>query len=241
MYGWRLRIGLIIPSDNTVMESEFNRILYSVDGVSVHATRIFLEELSHESLLEMRKGVKRAARELKTAEVDVIVYGCTSGSFIEGLDFDKGIIAEIEKETGITGTTTSTAVVEALRTLNVRKIAVGTPYPDDVNKKEKEFFEDSGFEVTSIAGLAITPDVDIGKQEPYTAYNLGKKIDTGDAECIFLSCTDFRTIDIIDALETMLRKPVISSNQASLWHVLTLEELGVPITGYGTLLEQGRW
>jgi maleate isomerase len=240
MYGWRSRIGLIIPSDNTAMESEFNKILYPVEGVSVLATRIFLEELSHESLLEMREGVKRAARELETAEVDVIAYGCTSGSFIEGLNFDREIISEIEEETGITATTTSTAVVQALTALRVKKIAVGTPYPDDVNEKEKEFFEDSGFEVTHIAGLAITPDVDIGKQEPYVAYNLGKAVDTDDAECIFLSCTDFRTIDMIDALEKRLKKPVISSNQASLWHVMTLQNLGILITGYGTLLNRTR-
>jgi maleate isomerase len=239
MYGWRSRIGLIIPSDNTSMESEFNKILYPVEGVSVHATRIFLEELSLESLLKMKDEVKRAARELKTAQVTVIAYGCTSGSFIKGLHFDKEIIKEIEEETHIKATTTSTAVVEALKRLKVKRIAVGTPYSDDVNEKAKEFLESNGFTVTSMSGLNILPDVDIGKQEPYVAYSLGTTVNTDDTDCIFISCTDFRTVEIIDPLERRLRKPVISSNQATLWHVLALEELGISLKGYGTLLEHG--
>jgi maleate isomerase len=238
MYGWRSRIGLIIPSDNTSMESEFNKILYPVEGISVHATRIFLEELSVESLLKMKDQVKRAAKELKTAEITVIAYGCTSGSFIKGLDFDKEIIREIEEETHITATTTSTAVVEALKKLNVKKIAVGTPYSDDVNEKEKEFLGANGFDVTTIAGLNIIPIFNQGLQEPYVAYNLGEEIDSNKAECIFISCTDIRAVEIIDALERRLGKPVISSNLATLWHVLRIEQLGLSLRGYGKLLEE---
>lgn len=237
MYGWRSRLGLIIPSDNTVMESEFNKILSHVEGISVHATRVFLEEISVESLLEMKKELKRAARELKTAEMNVIVYGCTSGSLIKGLYFDKEIIGEIEEETQIKATTTTTAVLNALELLDVGKIAIGTPYPDEINVKVKEFFEGSGYEVTTIIGLNITPDVDVGKQEPYVAFNLGKKVDTDDADCVFLSCTDFRTIEILEPLEDCLEKPVISSNQASLWEALRLDEQGISIHGFGSLLE----
>ena len=238
MYGWRCRIGLIVPSGNIVMENEFNTVISVLDGVCVHTTRIMLKTGSIQDLLEMKKGLKRACSELASAHVDIIVYGCTSGSFAKGLDFDKEIITEIEKETGITGTTTSTAVVKALHTLNVKKIAVGTPYSDDVNEKEKTFLEDNGFEVTTLLGLNITPIFNQGLQEPYVAYNLGRKIDTDDTECIFLSCTDFRAVDIIGALENRLKKPVVSSNQATLWQVLTLEGLGEPIKNYGVLLEE---
>jgi maleate isomerase len=238
MYGWRLRIGIIIPSDNTAMESEFHTLLRSIQGVSIHASRVFMEELSIENLLKMNKNVRRAAEELKTAEVDVIAYGCTSGSFVKGLQFDKEIITEIETQTHIPATTTSTAVIEALKALHVKKVAVGTPYPDEINQLETVFLEKNGFHVTSIKGLAIAPDVDIGKQEPYIAYKVGKSVNTKDAECIFISCTDFRSIEIIDALEKTLGKPVISSNQSTLWHILTLANLGIHIKGYGTLLEQ---
>ncbi len=237
MYGWRSRLGLIIPSDNTVMESEFNKMLSFSEGFSVHATRVFLEEISVESLLEMKKGLKRAARELKTAEVNVIIYGCTSGSLIKGSNFDKEIIGEIEEETHIKATTTATAVLHALEIFDVKKIAIGTPYPDPINVKVKEFFEETGYEVTNIIGLNIVPDVDVGKQEPYVAFNLGKNVNTDDADCVFLSCTDFRTIEILEPLEDTLGKPVISSNQASLWETLYLDEQGMSISGYGSLLQ----
>lgn len=237
MYGWRSRLGMIIPSDNTVMESEFNKMLSFSEGFSVHATRVFLEEISIESLLEMKKGLKRAARELKTAEVNVIIYGCTSGSLIKGSNFDKEIIDEIEEETHIKATTTTTAVLNALEIFDVKKIAIGTPYPDPINVKVKEFFEETGYEVTNIIGLNIVPDVDVGKQEPYVAFNLGKNVNTDDADCVFLSCTDFRTIEILEPLEDTLGKPVISSNQASLWETLCLDEQGMSIPGYGSLLQ----
>ncbi|MBU7014702.1 MAG: aspartate/glutamate racemase family protein [Theionarchaea archaeon] len=236
MYGWRCRIGLIIPSDNTVMESEFNKLFRDIPGVSVHATRVFLEELTVETLLQMKEGLKRACEELKSAEMDVLAYGCTSGSFVKGLHFDQEIIQEIEEETQITATTTSTAVIEALRKLKVNKIALGTPYSDEINEKAIHFFEGNNIEVTNSRGLNVVPDVDVGKQEPYIAYNLGIKVNTEDCDCVFLSCTDFRTVEIIDLLETRLKKPVISSNQATLWHCIALKNLGMTLPGYGTLL-----
>lgn len=219
------------------MESEFNKILSHVEGISTHATRVFLEEISVETLLEMKKGLKRAARELKTAEMNVIVYGCTSGSLIKGLHFDKEIITEIEEETQIKATTTTTAILNALELLDVEKIAIGTPYPDEINVKVREFFEGSGYEVTNLIGLNIVPDVDVGKQEPHVAFNLGKKVNTEDADCVFLSCTDFRTVEILEPLEDCLGKPVISSNQASLWEALRIDEQGISISGFGSLLE----
>jgi len=237
MYGWRCRIGLIIPSDNTVMESEFNKVLYNLDGISVHATRIFLETLTIESLLKMEEELERAARELKTAEVDIIAFGCTTGSLIKGKGYDKKIIDIIESITKTKVTTTTTAVLCALEELGVEKIAVGTPYSDEINEKVKRFLEDNGFRVVNILGLNIVPDVDIGKQCPSVAYKLGKKVNTNDAEAIFLSCTDLRTFEILDILEKDLKKPVISSNQATLWHILKLMRVGTSIKGYGSLLE----
>lgn len=220
------------------MESEFNKIFWNVPGVSVHATRVFLEELSVEALIDMKKGLKRACKELKTAEMDVMAYGCTSGSFVKGLNFDRELIEEMESETDITATTTSTAVIEALKTLNVKKIALGTPYSDEINEKAITFFEGNDIEVTNSVGLNIVPDVNVGKQEPYIAYNLGTTVDTPDCDCVFISCTDFRTIEIIEKLEARLQKPVVTSNQATLWHCITLKQLGIAIPGYGTLLNE---
>jgi len=230
---------MIIPSDNTAMEPEFNAMVRSIEGVSIHATRVFLEATDFESLLSMQKETGRASRELKTAEVDIIVFGCTSGSFVKGVEYDAGIIAEIESLTGIRATTTSTAVREAFNKLGVKSIALGSPYTDELNSKAQEYFEASGYRIVKTKGLDITPDIEIGKHFPATAYELGKSIDTDEADCLFLSCTDFRTIEIIATLEKDAGKSVVTANQASLWHCLRKTGITEDIDGYGTLLENG--
>lgn len=238
MYGWRTRIGLIIPSDNTVMESEFHRALRNMEGVSVHATRLFLESCDEESLIKMESGVERAARELATAEVDVIVYGCTSGSFIGGLDWDKRIIRKITDIAAMPATTTSTAALEAFKLLNIKKLCFGSPYSERINLMAKKFFEANGINIVEMIGLNIQPDVDVGKKYPDTSYKLVRLVDKPDADAVFLSCTDFRTFEVIDLLERELKKPVLSSNQVSLWHALRLSGIPDEINGLGTILKR---
>lgn len=135
MYGWRAKIGLIVPSSNTTMEPELYRA--APQGVSIHTSRIPLKEVTAESLLEMERHTLRASQELVDADVDLILYGCTSGSLIGGPGFDKAIIAKIYGATGKPAVTTATAVVEALETLGLRRIVVATPYIEEINAAEK--------------------------------------------------------------------------------------------------------
>lgn len=120
MYGWRRRIGLIVPSSNTTMEPEFWKM--APEGVSIHTARMRLREVTEESLLEMERHAKDAALELADAEVDVIVYGCTSGSLIKGKGYDKEIAKNLEEASGIKTITTSTAVLNALNTLDIQRL-----------------------------------------------------------------------------------------------------------------------
>jgi maleate isomerase len=127
MYGWRAKLGILVPSVNTVMEPELNRL--APDGVSIHAARLkLIGEFTPENLIQMTKETKHAAKELKGV-VDIIAYGCTSGSFVKGVNWDTEIIAQITKAANIPATTTSTAVVKALKKMNLKRIAMATPYP----------------------------------------------------------------------------------------------------------------
>lgn len=235
MYGWRSRIGIIIPSDNTVMECEFNKALHGIEGISVHASRIYLDSCDEESLIRMETQVERAALELWTARVNVIVYGCTSGSFICGLGWDKDIINKITNKTKIPSTTTSTAALEAFQKLNIRKISFISPYSGGINDKAKKFFEDNGIGIASMYGMNL-PDLEVGLEFPYTSYNIAKKINNNDSDAVFISCTDLRTFEIIKFLEKEINKPVLTSNQVSLWHALRLSGLNDEITDLGRLL-----
>ncbi|WP_461865406.1 maleate cis-trans isomerase family protein [Thermococcus sp.] len=236
MYGWRSRIGLIVPSSNTTMESEFWKM--APKGVSVHTARMNLTDVTEEALIKMESYAKAAAMRLADAAVDIIMYGCTSGSLLKGKGYDRQISQELERHSGIKTVTTSTAVLEALKELEISKLAVATPYIDDVNAKEKQFLEENGIEIVRMEGLGLIKNIEIGKQEPQTAYNLAKRIYTPNADGIFISCTNFRTIEVIDLLEMDLGVPVITSNQASMWFALRNLGIKEKYKEYGALMKE---
>ena len=231
--GWRGRSGLITPSPGSSTEAEFNR--YRPEGVAVLTTRIPLKGISVEALTEMNSYVDEAASLLAGAEMDVIVFSCTAGSLLGGPGYDKEIIKRLEKRTGTKVTTTSTGVVEALTALNVRKVAVATPYSREVNEAEKLFLEGSGFQVTSIIGPLLSDPKLVPQIPSAEMYQLARKANTDDADAMFISCTGLHVIDIIEMLEKDLRKPVITSNQVTFWAALRKIGVHEKIGGLGRL------
>jgi len=234
LYGWRLRIGLIVPSSNTTMESEFHRM--RPEGVSVHTARMELTEVSPEALMRMAEGALRAAELLSTAEVDVIIYGCTTGALVGGMEWERGLVEKIEDRTGIRTITTAGAVVEAMKTLGMRRICVATPYIKELDELEVKFLAEHGIEVLAIKGLSLRKNTEIGRLPPWTSYRLAKEVFKPGADGLFISCTNFRTIDVIEPLERELGVPVVTSNQASMWAALRL--IHQPMEGFGRLLRE---
>ena len=245
MYGWRARIGLLIPSVNATMEPEFNRFL--PDGVSVHVSRMVIEELTEGGLSKMEERLERAAKEVAGVAPDLIIFGCTSGSLIKGSRHNDEMTRLIEKVTGIPAITTSQAVVECLNQLRLRKVSVATPYNEQINQREKEFLEENRIQVLRIMGLGFThyepvfplskrPVSRITLQEPYVAYKLALEAFLPEADGTFISCTNFRTFEIIQKLEIATGKPVVTSNQATLAFALQKLNLREPIPQLGKLL-----
>ncbi|MPS30125.1 MAG: decarboxylase [Alcaligenaceae bacterium] len=236
-YGWKAKIGLIVPSTNTVNEPEFWRL--APEGVTIHTARaMLLGPATEESYYKMAEAVNGAADELATAEVDVVAYGCTSGSIICPLP---ELIRNMSQRTGTPAIATAGAVVAALRALGARKIAVGTPYVDFVNESEDKFLRDYGFDVLTLQGLRLGETQEerrgIGRVPPEMVFRLARAIDRPDADAIFISCTNLATFDVIAEIERELGKPVVTSNQACFWACLRLLGLRTAISDYGTLLE----
>jgi len=236
MYGWRARIGLIVPSSNTTMEAEFWRM--APEGVSVHTARMNLTDVTERALVEMESYARAAAARLADASVDILMYGCTSGSLVKGKGYDRRIAEELEEHSGIRAATTSTAVLEALEELGISRVVVATPYIEGVNERERRFLEENGFEVLRIEGLGLVKNTEIGRQGPQTAYNLARRVYVPGADGVFISCTNFRTIEVIDVLERDLGVPVITSNQASMWFVLRNLGIREEYEEYGTLMKE---
>ncbi len=220
MYGRRGRIGLLVPTGNTVMEPEFQRM--KPEGLSVHANRIYLEKVTPEALKGMEGEAEAAASALVSCRLGVIAFGCTSGSFVGGKGYEAKLEAKISAATGLPAVTTSGAVLRALARLGVARVALATPYIDEVNAIEERWLEDNGIEVTASAGGDIVETADIQECEPDVAYERARAVDNPRAEAIFISCTGFRTLEVIERLEAELGKPVISANQATFADCLRL-------------------
>ncbi|MFQ5774960.1 MAG: aspartate/glutamate racemase family protein [Kiloniellaceae bacterium] len=233
MYGWRGRIGLMVPTGNSVMEPEFNRM--APDGVSVHANRVYLKDVTPQSLAGMEAHAAESARGLASIRIGVLAFGCTSGSFVGGKGYDEKLIRLMEDATGIPATTTTTAVVRALRLIGVRRIALATPYSDEVTALEARFLEDHGFEVTRRAAGGIVEVADIQECEPHAAYDSARAVDNDRAEAVFISCTGLRTLEIIERLEADLGKPVVTSNQATFAESLRILGVREVRPGFGSL------
>ena len=235
MYGWRGRIGLLVPSVNTVAEPEMN--LMAPEGVAVFASRMRNTKADFKDSLGLIDHVERATDELASAHVDVVAFTCTAGSFIQGGKGEDDLRKLIENTAHVPSVTTAGAVVEALKRLKAKKLVIATPYPEEINQLEKAFFEEHGFEVLEIKGLGITDAFFIGCEMPENTYRYVKSMDYSSADAIFISCTNFRTFDIIERLETDCKKPVVTSNQATFWASLRTIECGESISGFGRLLQ----
>jgi maleate isomerase len=238
MYGKRGRIGLItLASDSSVLP-EYTRVM--PDDVAVYAAPIVLPrgEVTAAALSEMLEGdqLERAAALLVWADVDVIVFACTSGSLVHGVGWDREIAGRIELTSGRAATTTTTTVLAALRAVGATSVAVATPYLEEINVIERRFLEASGFAVASIGGLGCATDAEIGRLDPADAVSLVQRIDTPEADAIFISCTNFHCLPAIASLEQQVGKPVVTSNLAGAWAALRQIGIDDTIPGYGQLL-----
>jgi maleate isomerase len=230
------RIGLLVPSSNTTVEVEFYRAL--PPHVSLHVARLHLTQITPEAILGMVADLEAQGRNLASADVDVIVLGATAPSFLKGLGYDREIAQRITAATGKPATTTSTALIEAIRHLDLKRIALGSAYDDRVNGIARAFLEANGLAVVAAQGLGLVENLVVGRLEDATAYELAKKVDRAEADGIVLACTNWKTMGAIERLERELGKPVVSTTQVSIWAALRAlgERQGIP--GYGKLLRE---
>jgi maleate isomerase len=233
MYGWRARIGLLVPSSNTTNEPEFQRVL--PEGVSLHTGRLPLEDVNADELERMAGTAERIGERLKHAAVDVICYGCTTGSLVKGHGYAEELESTLTSVTDVPAVATALSVERALDTLGAESVAVVTPYIDDINERERRFLETGGFEVESISGHGIERNTQIGALTPEEAYRQAADAieEPGtDADAVFISCTNYRTFEAIERIEADTGVPVVTSNQATLWDAMTnleIDRSGMPL------------
>jgi len=238
MYGSRARLGRINPSPETVGDEEWRRLC--PDGTMVVSTRMFIEAVDSDGLTSMVTNVERAARELATTRPNVILMAGTAGAFNGGPGFDQELIKRIEDASGVPGTTTMTAVLAALDSLNVEKIAVATPYIQPVDDALANVLRASGREIVAIKGMGILKSINMGDLSPDTNRQFARRMlrAAQGAEACLLSCGNWRTLETIEPLEAEFGIPVLTSNQTGLWQVLQKSGIATnEVTGAGRLFE----
>ncbi len=218
------RIGVLAPPGNVAMERELP--LYLPPGIVISHNRLSrpTPEITKESLIAMMASMEQAARDLAMAwpKPEVIIYGCTSGSFVNGPGREDELAAKITHYTDIPAYTTSSAVIMALKALDARRVFLVTPYIDDVNAYEIAFLEHRGFKIIACESFGCLDTRDIAKipSEKVTELVRAHAATARSGDAVFISCTNLLTMDQIDLLERELGVPVISSNQCSLWAAL---------------------
>jgi len=230
------RIGLFVPSSNTTIEPEFYRALPA--HVTLHAARLYLTQIATDSIENVVGDIEAQARNLASADVDVLVLGATAPSFLKGLGYDVEVTRRIEQASGKPATTTSTALVKALKELGIERVALGAAYDDHVNSIAKGFLEANGFQVVRAKGLGLVDNLVVGRLDGSSARELAREIDSPQAQAIVLACTNWRTMDVLEQLEQELGKPVLSTTQVSIWAALRMIGETDPIEGYGQLLRR---
>jgi maleate cis-trans isomerase len=208
----RARIGMIIPSSNSMTERQFNR--FAPPGLGVHVARARIAGQWKRPLADMADEIELSARLLSDVAPDLIVFHCTDTSMSQGPQGEGRILDIIKDATGIAALATSRLVLEALHALGITKIVLLSPYRS--NQAVIDYLTATGFTVVHDLALGLKSP-DFAKITPHEWAELARGHDRADADGIFLSCTNTTQMEAIADIERTLGKPVVNSNQAVLW------------------------
>ena len=206
------RIGLIIPSVNSMSEPQFNR--FAPAGLAVHVTRARVAGQWKRPLPAMADEIAASAKLLADVAPDLIVFHCTDTSMTQGPQGEGRILDIVKDATGIAAVATSRLVLEALQALGLRKLVLLSPYKS--NQNVINYLQATGFAVVHDVALALEA-LQFAEVTPQQWVELARKHDRPEADGIFLSCTNTTQIEAIAGIERALGKPVVNSNQAVLW------------------------
>lgn len=211
-----MRLGLIVPSSNTVAEVDFYRRL--PDEVTLHTARMYLDEVTPEDeAVMLDEHLPAALRDLATVRPDVVVFACTSAGALRGNAFEARLVRRIGS---VTGARVVVSVAAAVRAAIVRagggRVGVATPYSEAINDKIRASLEEDGVGIARIHGMGIVSNASIGAVEPASIVDFAfERFADGEIDLLFVSCTNFRAFEARDELSAELGVPVITSNQVA--------------------------
>jgi maleate cis-trans isomerase len=243
MFGWRARLGFLLPPGNPTVEPELWNMTPA--GVSVHFARLETPPSAgkagehagmEERIRAYREGLAGPTAALSQLRPAVVALAHTASSYALGFGNEQALVDRIASLAGAPALLAAHAVLAALRHLGVKRLALGTPYPEAISRQGRAYWEAAGFEIAGYHRLENVTDIYAENEE--RAYRLARRADASHAEAVLLSGTGLPTVAVLETLERDLGKPVISSNQAMLWQALRMSGVREAISGFGRLLRE---
>ena len=230
------RIGVITLSTDFTIEQDFRKICHDLP-VDIFFNRIpFINPLNHENYLKMAEHIPEVSEQILPGEkIDVIAYGCTSGTIAIGESHISSQVKKSKPETKVT--TPITAALKAFKKLNLKNIAVLTPYPKDVNVTVFDYLSKNNLTIDSFNSFNLNYDSEIAQVSLDSLKESIANINLDNVDGLFVSCTALKIVDILDEVEKKFNTTVISSNQAIIWDCLRLLNIDTYVPGYGKLFK----
>jgi arylmalonate decarboxylase len=229
-------LGLIFPPVNRGIPEEGlamygNQLRYVVTGLGVES----MTPASFDSVLER---IPAAAEKLAADGAQAIELTGTSLTFYRGEAFNQQLQEVVTRTSGLPATTMSSGVVEALKAVGAKRVAVATAYNDEVNRRLHVFLLEHAIEPLVVTGLGIEAMTDISRISQQQLVDFGSQVHASapEADALLLSCGGFRTLEVISSLEALIGVPTISSMPHGLWAGARLVGLSGAAPSYGRLL-----
>jgi len=221
MYGWRGKIGILMPANNTVLEPEFAAI--SQTGVSVHVTRMITSRSGHasvEGLQHVVSNVTRASEELSVFDPNVYLYACLSTSFVNKnweTEIKKYIFSNANSVPVITALEASFLALEAY---GAKRIALLSVYEDKILMSGLDTFKEKGYEIMQCRSLEKISFHDISQVCAYDLYHEISSLDLANVDVICILGTDIATFPVLYHMERDFGRPTFSTNLALFWSAM---------------------
>lgn len=243
----KFRIGQIVPSSNTTMETEIPAMLNARQTIrpekfTFHSSRMRMKKVVKEELAAMDAESDRCAVELSDAQVDVLGYACLVAIMAMGHGYHRQSEKRLTAHTAENGAnapvvTSAGALIDALKVIGARKIVVVAPYMKPLTELVVDYIRHEGFEVLDYRALEIPDNLDVGRHDPALLPAIVAQMDTANVDAIVLSaCVQMPSLPVIAQVEAMTGKPVITAAVATTYAMLKRLNLEPIVPGAGALL-----
>lgn len=241
------RVGQIVPSSNTTMETEIPALLSSHGAVhgtrfTFHSSRMRMKKVQKEELAAMDAESDRCAVELSDARVDVLGYACLVAIMSMGKSYHRVSQQRLHEKTVENGApapvvTSAGALVDALNVLGAKRIAVVAPYMKPLTQLVIDYIEHEGIQVLDSRALEIPDNLDVARHDPERLPGIVAGMNYSDADVVVLSaCVQMPSLPVVSYVEAATRKPVITAAISTTYAMLKALNLRTYVPGGGTLL-----